>query len=269
VSGLRYAAPVAGDLATLGSRTVAGIALPEGALITPEDGGAPVGWIAGRTSKDRGKLWARLAANYAQTGLWPVILDSFKVEPDRPWDAGELEPGLSTSPDSFEAAAVLEESWTGLTGDYAGEPELLEEIEPFGTVFPGLAPGSSSPRSTTGAERVIDEVDGRIGLVSVARPADAIVAVGWMGAANYSNDMAPLAAVLRTWEERFDAFVVGIGFDTLILWVGLPPATEADALVISAEHHAFCPDNVQQGSGSIRAYAEEIRGRNWWAFWWD
>jgi hypothetical protein len=38
---------------------------------------------------------------------------------------------------------------------------------------------------------------------------------------------------------------------------------------VAAEHLAFCPDNVRQGSGSLAAYAQEIRGRQSWSFWWD
>ncbi|MBB5828353.1 DUF4253 domain-containing protein [Micromonospora carbonacea] len=48
-----------------------------------------------------------------------------------------------------------------------------------------------------------------------------------------------------------------------------PPTAAGHALRVAAEHLAFCPDNVRQGSGSLAAYAEEIRGRQSWSFWWD
>lgn len=42
---------------------------------------------------------------------------------------------------------------------------------------------------------------------------------------------------------------------------------EAEAL--AAEHFAFCPDNVTQGCGSLRAYAESLVDAHAWSFWWD
>ncbi len=38
---------------------------------------------------------------------------------------------------------------------------------------------------------------------------------------------------------------------------------------VAAEHFAFCPDNVVQGPGTIRAYAAKILQDDIWVFWWD
>ncbi|MGH3167444.1 MAG: DUF4253 domain-containing protein, partial [Trebonia sp.] len=40
---------------------------------------------------------------------------------------------------------------------------------------------------------------------------------------------------------------------------------------VAAEHFAFCPDNVEQGTATtIRAYAAEyVRSKTGWTFWWD
>jgi hypothetical protein len=75
--------------------------------------------------------------------------------------------------------------------------------------------------------------------------------------------------VLRDWEERFGARVVGVGFDTLYASVAAPPATDDEALRVAAEHYAFCPDNITQGPGSLSQYARHILGQPGWAFWWD
>ena len=75
--------------------------------------------------------------------------------------------------------------------------------------------------------------------------------------------------MLRSWELRFDAYVVGLGTDTLVLAVGRPARDLASATAIAAEHFAFCPDNVWQGAGSLDAYAEQILGMPSWSFWWD
>ena len=80
--------------------------------------------------------------------------------------------------------------------------------------------------------------------------------------------MGLLAAVPRSWEERFGAVVVGIGFDTLTLAVQRP-VRESSAEAVAAEHLAMCPDNVFQGVGGIREYAQTLVGASSWEFWWD
>ncbi|MCW2892930.1 MAG: hypothetical protein JWO75_2419 [Actinomycetia bacterium] len=80
---------------------------------------------------------------------------------------------------------------------------------------------------------------------------------------------APLTVVLRSWEERFGATVMHVGFDQLDLLLEGPVRSEQEALAVAAEHFAFCSDNVDQGVVSIREYAEELPGAARWSFWWD
>lgn len=103
----------------------------------------------------------------------------------------------------------------------------------------------------------------------VNRPADAPDAIGWMGAVNYDADPLDLSTVLRSWELRFDAYLVGLGTDTMTLAVGRPARDLAAATAIAAEHYAFCSDNVDQGVGSIREYASMLVNESIWHFWWD
>ena len=117
--------------------------------------------------------------------------------------------------------------------------------------------------------RIVAGSTGHLGLVAVHRPADILDAVGWMGAANYDGDPLDMTTVLRSWELRFDAYVVAMGADTLALAVGRPPRDLESAHSIAAEHYAFCPDNIQQGAGTIHAYAEALVDADVWAFWWD
>jgi hypothetical protein len=63
--------------------------------------------------------------------------------------------------------------------------------------------------------------------------------------------------------------VVRIGFDTLDLSVAAPPVTPEHAQQVAAEHYGFCPDNIEQGLGTLAAYAQAIRGEKLWSFWWD
>jgi hypothetical protein len=81
--------------------------------------------------------------------------------------------------------------------------------------------------------------------------------------------MGALASLLRSWEDRFGAYVIAIGFDTLDLAVLRPARTPEQARAIAAEHFASCPDNIYQGSGTLEAYAQELVDAPRWSFWWD
>jgi hypothetical protein len=112
-------------------------------------------------------------------------------------------------------------------------------------------------------------MEGHLGLAAVERPADVLDAIGWMGPVNYDLSPTEQSAILDTWEDRFDGYLVGLGFDTVTLAVGRPPRDLRAATAIAAEHLAFCPDIIFQGAGSIRAYAPMLVGTHRWDFWWD
>lgn len=78
-----------------------------------------------------------------------------------------------------------------------------------------------------------------------------------------------LTAVLRSWEERFDAIVVSVGFATLALAVRRPPRGRSARLAVAAEQGAFCPERITSDWGSLEALAEGMAGGNIWWFWWD
>ncbi|MGC7358384.1 DUF4253 domain-containing protein, partial [Mycobacteroides abscessus subsp. massiliense] len=60
---------------------------------------------------------------------------------------------------------------------------------------------------------------GALLLVPVARPADVPAALGWWGGTNYCLTGTDFTAVLRSWEDRFGAVLISIGFDTMTVRV--------------------------------------------------
>jgi len=152
-----------------------------------------------------------------------------------------------------------------------GDDELaaFEELKPFDRDFPGLAPIPQGSADEDALDRVAAGMQGRLGLVPVTRPADVLAVLGWQGPANYFSDVGPLSAVLRSWEDRYGAEPIAVGFDTLTVGVRRAPATQNESLRAAAEHFAVCPDNILQGVGSISAYANDIRAKPTWSFWWD
>lgn len=283
---MKFAAAAAGHLPPAGAAIVGGVRLPAGRLITPGPDfargpvAAPVLWLAepeakGFVSRLLGRApssdYGALARAFDRTGLWPLMCASLGGgEEDRPWSSGELDPPGSSRPDAHDAARVLADFWANaMPPPDEIDEQFRQALEPFGAGFPGLAPAAEGPDDDGSVERAARASKGRLGLVAVTRPADVVPAIGWSGPVNHSADMGLLAAVLRSWEDRFGAIVVGIGFDTLTLAVQRPVGDGAAAERLAAEHLAACPDNIFQGAGGLREYAQSLVGASTWEFWWD
>ncbi|MGW6978996.1 DUF4253 domain-containing protein [Streptomyces sp. NPDC054932] len=263
-----------------------GLELPSGAVIgrpgrrrwrrAPE----PLVWVSDG-AVGVGALAAYRSPELAAAGLQAVLLQGSRGL-ERWWRDREFLPQRMSDPDHHRVEPVLREFWNRVVPD-PGEGEEGEEIiAPFGRNWPGLAqPGPEGGPGAADPEAVACELaDGliasgflpgpRIALVPAGRAADVPTAMGWTGPTNHENDTALMSTVLRSWEDRFGARVVALGFAELQVSVAAPPHTAARALPVAAEHFAFCPDNIWQGSGSVRAYADEaVVGSNHWGFWWD
>lgn len=246
--------------------TIAGVPLPDGILYAPlPEGGSrgedPLIWASEQPVAHVSQVWSRLAAAFPETGIWPFVIDAsygFRGFDDYLMDVPR---GRHT-----EVSAILRRGWNDMVGSDEDYPD--EEIAPFGKQFPGLADPTPGARVSS-IDHIVASANGHLGLAAVHRPADILDAVGWMGAVNYDGDPLNMSTVLRSWELRFNAYVVGLSSDTLTLAVGRPPRDLASATAIAAEHFAFCPDNIQQGPGSIREYASLLVDQELWPFWWD
>jgi hypothetical protein len=269
------------------------VALPAGRLVRPAlehlrlgpkptTVTRPAYWLSERPAT--ATLWRRLHAEHAQSGLWPLLLQGLDDRPQRPWVVGEVDPEPASEIDGYGAAAFLATMWTNwvqLVERAAGETGVscyFHEVAPFGRAWPGLAP-AGEPLEDPGVVAawyagLLADGTPRLGLVAADRSADTLAVSGWLGPCNYAQTTAALAAVVRSWEDRFGVRVVGIGFDTLQLSVAAPPATPEHALQVAAEHFAFCPDNILAdligfSPNPLAAYAKQLRGEQSWAFWWD
>jgi hypothetical protein len=247
--------------------------LPPGRPVPLGDGGAARYWLSDAPATPG--AWTGLAADFPRTGLWPLLVQGLDDRnPERPWRVGEMHLARRPfAPGAADVADVLARRWVRVLPDPDEEEDAWTAIDPY-RAWPGLAPvgvcredpGAAAARA---ADDLLREGTWSLCLAAVGRGADVLDAVGWSGHVNHDPGPGETSAVLRSWEERFGARLVAAGFDTVLLSVAAPPTGLDEALRVAAEHHAFCPDNVHQGSGSLREYAGELVGNAVWGFWWD
>jgi Domain of unknown function (DUF4253) len=233
--------------------------------------GVPVVWVSDR-AVGSGLVWSDLAEESAESGLQPCLLSGMDGGTARPWDTGEQvsEPEDTAAIDSMDPAEVLEGWWWAPSEDELAEDEELREmLAPFGTRFPGLAPSIEEQLDPELMRRAVMQYTrhARIGLVPAARPADILPRIGWAGASNHRT-ASELAVVLRSWEDRFGARLLEVGYDDIRLLVSRPPQTLEAAEPIAAEHFAFA-DEAHQGLRGVGWIARAIVNNPFWDFWWD
>jgi Domain of unknown function (DUF4253) len=260
------------------------VALPAGkrirAVYPP---GEPVAWVTLQPVPDPGRVWAALSAAHQETGLVPILLSGMGGDPQdtrRPWDNGEFDPPPDvTELERMEAASVLQEMWDGTA--YEGDDEDGEEEDdemvamraPFSRQFPGLAPAEYSPLSQDQLQNVLTSLrPARLGLVPASRPADVLPLIGWSGFAPGTDGTLSLAAVLRSWEDRFGARLLDVGFAQIRLLVERPPRTYEAAQGLAVEQFAFCNECTlagQAGLSDVGSIAAGLVNTPVWGFSWD
>lgn len=241
---------------------------------------APAG-LALPPGRWHGKIWAtddpldepnvyrECLTEFERSGLWPVLIprDERFVFNGEDWLDRGGNPPEGDKVGTLDPAAVLANWWPSPCCDGTC-------LDPFGADFPGLT------RKSTARKDPIAEAGNfgwmraaarycRLGLVHTERAADIPAVLGWTGMINTTSDIAAISAVLRSWEDRFGARLVTLGFDALELAVAAPPTSERRALRVAAEHIAFCRENFTAQPGDLRAFSKTLVNTPRWRFWWD
>lgn len=203
----------------------------------------PSVWVTDSVVPESAGKWSALAEQFPDTGLWPLRIHSLYDGSGRPWASGELQPEPESAVDAIDVGEALAEGWRGWLVPIRNPwPAGTGPLAPFGPDFPGLAPAPTESHRTPAS---FTAGPARLGLVSCRRPADAVALAGWTGAINVTG-AAQVSAVLRSWEDRFGAVLVGLSFSTITLLVTRPPVSDEDVLRVAAEIAAFCPDALWQ-----------------------
>lgn len=105
----------------------------------------------------------------------------------------------------------------------------------------------------------------RLGLFPRSNPYEILALMGTNG---WNYDIAPDSIIvwLQALGRDHPFRVTGIGFD----WIeGRFFGDIGDAAALARRFYAFCPDIVDQGTGSVEALAEELRKSRTLYCWWD
>jgi hypothetical protein len=273
----------AADVPEDGELRVGSLLLPAGRRISAGQGsGEPVAWATIEPVPDAGRVWAALSEAHAQSGLVPFLLSGIAGGTERPWDTQEFrDPDDVTKLDHLDPAALLRERWQQQTteyDDYDEEDEgyedeefarsIAEEVAPFSRrQFPGLAQREDRQLDAGQLDRALSGLGpARVALVPAGRPADALPMLGWNEALVTA---LPEAAVLRSWEDRFGARLLRVGFAEISVLAQRPPRTLESARHLAAEQWAFCNECAGRGLHDVPSITASLMNSPIWTFWWD
>jgi hypothetical protein len=257
------------------------VQLPAGKRLAAWDDPTPVLWATCELVTDAPVVWQVLSGLHPDTGLVPILLSFLRDGHEgRPWDEGELYLRCDLAEvDQLDAATVLAQCWAGRAPtrrEFEREPEFFAHcFPPFGLQFPGLAPGQDHALTEAELARALSWfAPARIGLVPASRPADVLALVGYNGTANKFGTPELLSAVLRSWEERFGAVLIEVGFDHIRMLVRRPPRTLPDAQAVAGELLVMCDefwpiDRLGIAFRDIEPIAEHVLRFPIWSMWLD
>jgi hypothetical protein len=254
--------------------------LPAGVLAVPDEDftqgeSAPVMWLTSEPVHGSLAVWHRLFDQRHSTGLYPLILPERAGLAGRPWLNGELEPVTAADVATCDVAALLRERWQELVAASRAQEVDLAWTGHGDGAWPGPVPAIPLAHDPSDVSALLADLPAaydhcRIGLVPADSGSAAMAVVGWMGAVNHFATVAPLAAVVRSWEERFGFRVVALGFDTIVGSHALGPLSADGARAIGVEHYLACPDELDQNyAGDVAGYLTRIAHNPGWALWWD
>jgi hypothetical protein len=108
-------------------------------------------------------------------------------------------------------------------------------------------------------------------LIALIPTADWTEIPAYLRFGGYNDCPAPHwhVAAMRHWRDIYDVRLIGLSHDTLDLRIGKHPQTKKEAAQQAINLYEYCPDLVDQGSGSISELARDLMSHRKWSLWWD
>ena len=200
--------------------------------------GEQVAWIV--FAGEDMSLCSALRELFPRSGIWPVWVEG--VEGLRePWLVGDLD---------------------GLRGEPLEAETILRHLQGQDDV--GLADPLNQNAPVPWADERLTE---HLLLTPVSRPADVPWAIGWRGALTMGLDGTRITSLLRSWEDRYGAYLINLGPFWLTLQLTRSFAEFSDFERLASEHVAVCPDLLQAGPLEDFTWIH-LPETDQWSFWW-
>jgi Domain of unknown function (DUF4253) len=258
-----FEAAAAGRIPSDRRPVIAGIVLPVGRRWSPKglyDERPPVAWTTDRGVDEAFGIARAIASAFSKTGLWPAL-----------WFGGDAPdfycslPAPATEIDARKTEHVLREQWSL-------HPPQPSWVAPLPTTFLGLAKPTGRVAGRFDPFSLLEErqkayaswdpfgLSPRLLLVPCRHPEDVIATIGLDCGTTYAGvqDPALVSSVLRSWEQRFHAVVVGLGPGWVRLAVAAPPTTFEHALRIAAEQFGLAPAEDAGVPGNLAQQARSL-----------
>jgi uncharacterized protein DUF4253 len=104
--------------------------------------------------------------------------------------------------------------------------------------------------------------------IAIIKTRDQLDALRTMKTNGINCDIEPEQVIARVsdWHRKYGLVIYGAGMDFVEATFVQPPR---DMAAFAEEVYKFCPDVVDQGTGSVAALAEEMKRENKLYLWWD
>ncbi|MCA8910936.1 MAG: DUF4253 domain-containing protein [Planctomycetes bacterium] len=219
---------------------------------------------------DAPDIQARYMAGWPASGQYPVVLGSEKQASRRMRSiVANLKTYRAEDPVREiirRAAAIDVEPWFtaryGALGiDPAVEPEpdgewARDSASPIGPTA-HLKPSTSKPLKQAG-----------LALVPTRNPAEVFAHLCW-GGWNNCPTAEEHVAVHHYWVGKYGGGVISVTQDVVECEISHPPQDRPAAIALAREQYAYCPDVVDQGTGTLASLAAGLLQSKYWYFWWD
>jgi len=245
-----------------------------------------------RAGKPAVGLWKSLASPLQQAGHWPIICGDAeeydRIEEqisDQDEDVREI---LAHVPAGVSAAAAHAAERAAqrqrMLEHFRADPKHQELLKFFENT--GEEEGScsnESPDYTTWSSRGkppevrvqsafgYDRDPYRSVLLAIVPAANAADSPAYLnfGGFNACPSTPIHVAHLREWKQRFGAVPIAITDAVIEMFLASPVQSKEDAWSLARDFYAYCPDIVDQGTGTVNRLANEIWKSPQWYFWWD
>lgn len=242
-------------------------------------------WAFAVHGDDAGYLWFKLYDIRQRTGHWPVILGddndlhflrdegqlhahksisdiiargmnlSPRMRFERPPDAiGDAEYEAS---EDFRRFKQAREIWQQVTsGGIRTVAGRVDDFDPYFFHIP------RDYKTDKGYPRVY------VGLIPTLNSWE-VPAYLRFGSWNACPSPEEHVSVLKYWHDVYGTEVVGISHDVMETLSPRLPGQREDAEALAFEQYMYCPDIVDQGTGTLAKLADGLHSSELWYFWWD